>query len=320
MDTPFFDALIDDFGIWQHSDGQNILVEEGYALDDAARGLLVCLALKKHRQAEVLFNYLRLSCQRTGFNGFATNQRKFYQYPASDDATGQVVWAMGYAYSLNFHAQQALAVIDGCRPAIKKFRHLRGTAYALLGAIYVDKDLAKQLADQMLGYFAGASDDWLWPEPVMTYGNGIIPYALLRYGLASSDRQVSQLGLRVCDFVQGKCQMNNRLLAPIGNEGWLPKSALSVPEYSQQPIDSAYMIWAWLAAYQCFGQKKYLALAKKWFGWFEGINIKHEKMYDPLTLKCFDGIDHSGVHGHSGAESNICLLLSLQLLNTKTTI
>ena len=60
MDTPFFDTLIDDFGIWQHTDGQAILRHEGYALDDAARGLLLCLALNRTSQAEVLFDYLRL--------------------------------------------------------------------------------------------------------------------------------------------------------------------------------------------------------------------------------------------------------------------
>jgi hypothetical protein len=320
MDTPFFDTLIDDFGIWQHTDGQAILRHEGYALDDAARGLLLCLALNRTSQAEVLFDYLQKSCREDGFNGFATEQRQFYQYPASDDATGQVVWAMGYAYSLGFRPKQAKAIIDGCLDQITTFGYMRGDAYALLGAIYTDQDLSKRLADKLLELFKDTTDDWLWPEPVMTYGNGIIPYALIRYGSVSGNRSFCQFGLRVCDFVQAKCELNQRLLAPIGNEGWLPKGSTKVPEYSQQPIDAAYMIWAWLAAYQCSGDDKYYQRAKKWQRWFEGDNIKHEKMYDPLSQKCFDGIDHEGVHYHSGAESNICWLLSLALLNKKTTI
>jgi hypothetical protein len=320
MDTPFFDSLIDDFGIWQHTDGQNILTDEGYALDDAARGLLVCLALKKTEQAEVLFEYLRRSCHNTGFYGFATAKHRFFQYPASDDATGQVVWAMGYAYSLGFHAKEAKAVIDGCLPCIMKFEHMRGYAYALLGAIYIDKALAKELVDKLLDFFNKTNSDWLWPESVMTYGNGILPYAFLRYGLVSNNETVSQFGLKVCEFVQKKCELNNRILGPIGNDGWLSRAAHTVPAYSQQPIDAAYMIWAWLAVYELFGQKKHYDLAKKWFCWSEGNNIQHERMFDPITLKCFDGIDKTGVHYHSGAESNICLLLTLNMLDRKTTI
>ena len=49
METPFFDYLIDNFGIWQHSNGQEIYSSKGYALDDAARGLVACLALRQAR-------------------------------------------------------------------------------------------------------------------------------------------------------------------------------------------------------------------------------------------------------------------------------
>jgi hypothetical protein len=154
----------------------------------------------------------------------------------------------------------------------------------------------------------------------MTYGNGIIPYALIRYGLANNNETVSRFGLEVCGFIQRKCELNNRTLGPIGNDGWLPKTANTVPTYSQQPIDAAYMIWAWLAIYELFGQKNYYDLAIKWLRWFEGSNIKHERMFDPISLKCFDGIDKTGVHYHSGAESNICLLLTLYLLDRKITI
>lgn len=320
METPFFDDMIDNFGIWQHTDGHKILISEGYALDDAARGLLVCLSLKKFDKAEILFDYIKKSVHDDGFYGFATSSRKFYQYPASDDATGQVVWAMGYSYSLNFRAKEAKTIIDNCLPSIKKFKHIRGLAYTLLGLIYVDTNLSKILMDKYLQFFRHSDDNWLWPEPVMTYGNGIIAYTLLRYGFVCKDKTVSEFGLKVCNFIESKCGLNNRILAPIGNEGWLPKQSTQVPEYSQQPIDTAYMVWAWLAAFQAFNDDKYYNMAKKWMRWFEGDNIKKERMYEFDTLKCFDGIDRDGVHYHSGAESNICLLLTLHLLDSKNTI
>lgn len=320
MNTPFFDSLIDDYGIWQHTDGQTIYKGEGYALDDAARGLLLCLALQKTKQAEVLFKYIKKSRYNQSFYGFATDKHKLIQYPASEDAIGEVIWSLGFAYSLDFHRKEIKEIIETCWPTIMKFEHMRGYAYALLGTVYFDNDLSKKLADKLLSFFADTDHKWLWPEPVMTYGNGIIPYALLRYGLVSGDKTISQFGLKVCQFLESKCELGGRILGPIGNEGWLAKSATVVPEYSQQPIDAAYMIWAWLAAYQCFGQEKYFVQAKKWQEWFDGHNIKKERMYDPLTLKCYDGIDRGGVHYNSGAESNICLLLSLLMLDLKTTI
>ena len=54
--------------------------------------------------------------------------------------------------------------------------------------------------------------------------------------------------------------------------------------------------------------------------WFDSKNIKLKKMYDPKSLKCFDGIDQAGINYDSGAESNICLLLSLHMLKKHLTI
>ena len=100
----------------------------------------------------------------------------------------------------------------------------------------------------------------------------------------------------------------------------MAKNQLKVPTYSQQPIDAAYMIWAWMAAYQCFEKSIYHQSAKRWLAWFEGKNIKLKKMYDPKSLKCFDGIDKDGINYDSGAESNICWLLSLYIMKNHLTI
>jgi hypothetical protein len=54
--------------------------------------------------------------------------------------------------------------------------------------------------------------------------------------------------------------------------------------------------------------------------WFDGDNITNSPMYDKDSLKCYDGIDKKGINSHSGAESNICLLLSLYMIKNKITI
>lgn len=309
----YIDSLIDDFGIWQHSDETSILLDEGYALDDAARGLLLTLALGNDRQSESLFSYLQKSQTKTGFFGFATPDREFIDGIASDDATGQVVWAAGYAYYKNFSKDEAVKLIEHAVKYLLKTQNMRGFAYAVLGAVYIDKKLADVLYERLKSFFDDTDESWPWPEDKLTYGNGIIPYAFLRYGMVFDDKDAIKQGKQLLDFVEKKCT-TKRLRGPVGNDGWLPRGSKPAPVYSQQPIDAAYMVWAWLAAYEISKNPDDLDKAKAWFDWFEGENVAGEKMYDPVDLRCFDGIDPSGVHHNSGAESNICLLLSKYML------
>lgn len=326
--TPYFDSLIDDFGIWQHSDGTHILRGEGYALDDATRGLVLCLALGRTGQARVLFNYLLQSRKDSDFYGFYNDSRKPIQFPASDDAKGQVIWAMGYAVHKKFEAPAARQLIANVAPSLSAMQSLRGPAYSLLGAVYADKSLAAKLKDTVAGRFAEASDGWFWPEGQLTYANGLMPYALLRYALLFHDKQAAELGRKALEFVERCCTLGGRIRGPIGYDGWFKRGDPHPADDGQQAIDAAYMIWAWIAAYQLSGSEYDLRRARAWMQWFDGSNIAHKRMYDPETMKAYDGInlhatDHhtpDGVNYHSGAESNICLLLSRYVMDTKTTV
>lgn len=327
MITPYFDSLFDDFGIWQHTDGSTPILKEGYALDDATRGLLLCLSLGRTKQATILFNYIVNSRCGDEFYGFATDKRKFITSPASEDAKGQIVWALGYAVSLGFNKNIALDLINGMVPNLLNMESLRGFTYSLLGAIYFDEILAKMLIKELTKRFDNTTNEWPWPEDKLTYGNGIIPYAILRYALLFNDKNATTLGLKILNFLE-LCCTKERIRGPIGNDGWFPKNSLAPAVYSQQPIDSAYMAWAWICAYQLSGDQNDLRNAKLWMLWFEGKNISGSLMYDSETLKAFDGInkigaDHSneyGVNFHSGAETNICFLLSRWMIQTETTI
>lgn len=317
--TPYFDKLIDDFGMWQHTDGKVILREEGYSLDDAARGLLLTLALGHSDQSEILLSYIMKSRSEAGFYGFATADRKFIPNVASSDAVGQVIWAAGYALSKDFHKADAAQLIVETMPYLNKTEYVRGYAYALLGAIYANKELADYYYNKLLKFFDSVHDNWPWPEPILTYGNGIMPYALLRYALVYDNKKAAELGRSILLFLE-ECCTRNRQRGPIGNDGWLPKGAKVVPTYSQQPIDAAYMLWAWLAAYQLSGDIADRESSELWMRWFEGDNVANTKMYDSDDMRCFDGIDSWGVHYNSGAESNICLLLSKYMLQNNITI
>lgn len=327
MNTPYLDSLFDDFGIWQHADGVRPIASEGYALDDATRGLILCLALKRANQADVLFDYILKSKKDNILYGFATDKHEFINSPASEDAIGQIVWAFGYSISINYRKEEAEEFLDILVPSLLSMRSLRGPVYALLGALYFDDILASIIAKDIMKRFEGLPDDWLWPEETITYGNGIVPYAILRYAMIFKDEKAEKLGRKILEFLELICT-NKRVRGPIGNEGWFKKGDLTPPNYKQQPIDSAYMIWAWICAYQISNSPTDLDNANLWMQWFEGINIANRRIYDPKTLKAFNGIDRighpesdeKGVNYHSGAETNICFLLSRWMLETKQTI
>lgn len=327
MKTPYFDSLFDNFGIWQHTDGMKPIATEGYALDDATRGLLLCLALKKTDKADILFNYIVKSRYDNDFYGFATDKREFIPSSASDDAKGQVVWCLGYSASIGYRPLKSEYIIKSLEPTLLEMKSLRGPVYALLGAIYADKQLAKKLYKNISNQFNGLDESWLWPEETITYGNGIIPYAILRYASVFNDKNAAMLGKKILNFLDNICT-KNRIRGPIGNEGWYKKGSLTPATYSQQPIDTAYMIWAWIAAYQLSGKSDDFKNANLWMQWFEGQNIASDIMYDPKTMKAFDGIDpidindkdSNGINRHSGAETNICFLMSIWMLKYQKTI
>ena len=318
ISSDFFDSLIDDFGIWQHTDGHTPHGIHGYALDDAARGLVACLALGKLDQAEVLFSYLLQSRTRTEFYGFARMDHSFFANPASDDAKAQVVWAYGHALAYDFRAPEAASELAIIQPTIAAMPSLRGPAYALLGASYYDRDWASALAAQVAGRFTDLQADWFWPESRMTYALGILPYCLLRYEIVTHDSQYHELARRILAFVE-HVSTNDRPLGPVGNDGWYHKGVLVAPNYSQQPIDAAYMIWAHMAAYQLSFDRRDLDRARRWMAWFDGDNIAGIRLWNPLNNQCYDGIDPFGINTDSGAETNICYLLSRWAIATQTT-
>jgi hypothetical protein len=75
------------------------------------------------------------------------------------------------------------------------------------------------------------------------------------------------------------------------------------------------MIFACLEASVITGDSAYKLKAGEISGWYFGRNPVGIKMYDPLTGRCFDGINsETDVNLNSGAESTIEALLSIQML------
>jgi len=308
-------SLIDDFGIWQHAVANTPLPEEGYALDDATRGFILCLLEGRTDEAGVLLRYIAASCREGQWYGFAASDRTFIKAPASDDAVGQVIWAAGLAINRGFEPDLARQVYDRAKTTLVSTDQVafRGTAYALLGAIYVEPDWSHRLAGELQQCLASTKPEWPWPDELLTYAKMIVPYALLRYGHRFNNEAAIKQGSLTLDFIQGVCE-SYQPMGPVGNNGWYKLGDKLPARFDQQPIDGAYAVWAHLARYEITGKTSDLDSAQAWIDWFHGSNVAGLPLGNPETGQCYDGIsgsDNIRISRNSGAESNICYALSL---------
>jgi hypothetical protein len=312
-------ALTDDFGILQHTLNGKPRHDRGYALDDATRGLLLYLLADDTERASVLHRYIEASYKEEQWYGFATYKHDFIMAPASEDAIGQVAWAMGLAQDRGFEIERSQTIFNQAKASLRSPHYLRGSAYALLGAIYVDHEWATQLATTIKQRFAATTPDWPWPETTLTYANAIIPLALLRYGRLCNDPEAIELGRRLLTWIDQICNLNTPA-GPIGSQGWFEAGMERPAQFGQQPIDVAYMIWAYLALYEIDHAETSLDQAESWLSWFYGNNIADKIIGDRTTGLCFDGIDGPDrlrVSRESGAESRVCFALTLRSLEQR---
>jgi len=74
------------------------------------------------------------------------------------------------------------------------------------------------------------------------------------------------------------------------------------------------MVWACIAAYFNTDNVKYLHRAEEIASWLVGNNIAGQKMFDPYSGRCYDGIiSPSEINLNSGAESTVEALLTMQV-------
>lgn len=317
--TPFFDQLIDDFGIWQHTNGASIVRENGYSLASAAKALIFCLNQNKINQCEVLFSYIRNSKTQVGFSGFAKEDRSYVDTPATGEVLGQVIWCSGYSISKSYHINEMAQLVVDVSVELDKTQSMVGYAYGLLGAVYISRDLAEHYYSKLHAFFENVDEFWPWPDPILGANGGVVAYAFLRYGLISNNQDSVNIGQKILDFLEERCTYE-RQRGPIGTDGWLNRGASQVPLFSQIPSEAAGMIWAWIASYQSSANHNFKDHAGFWMNWFEGENIIRAKMYNPEDLRCYDSIEEWGINYNSSSESNTCFLLSKVMLDQTITI
>jgi hypothetical protein len=140
-------------------------------------------------------------------------------------------------------------------------------------------------------------------------------YALLKAGKVIGDREMIQAAMR---------EITSFYPSLLVGGGWehfyLRKSGSSLSMYDIKQLPQiAYgkrpAIWACTKAVEMGGDSTILKTAVDLGNWFFGDNPASRVMYDPMTGRCFDGINSTtDVNQNAGAESTIEALLAMQAL------
>jgi hypothetical protein len=241
------------------------------------------------------------------------------------DSNGRAIWALGYLLSIqsilpnelveNATKTMQLALVNVCKihsPRAMAFI-IKGIYYSQLENPILDAELlVKHLADKLVQIYKHEKDEnWQWFESYLTYGNSILPEAMLCAFLVTNDENYKLIAKTTFDFLLSKIYKKNRIKV-ISNKGWLHNTNQIVEEQigGEQPIDVAYTILALSKFYDVFHQKEYLNKMEIAFDWFLGNNHLHQIIYNPCTGGCYDGLEDTYINLNQGAESTVSYLMA----------
>ncbi len=308
-------------------------LDSGYTIDDNARALI---AVSKHYQltADVtdlglIETYLKfiISCQQENgsFLNYVDVNGRFMDKNLDEnleDANGRAIWALGEFTSFNelFDVHFIKMAEHSLNKSLANITHLRSPraiAFAMKGLYHYNitkkefriKQLIIKLADDLVSKYRGVSDaKWSWFEDYLTYGNSVLPQAMLYAYLATGNEVFKNVARSSFDFLISIIFKKDQIKV-ISNQGWHVKGK-SANKFGEQPIDVAYTVMALDLFYDTFNDKNYLDKITVAFNWFLGKNHLHQIIYNPCTGGCYDGLEENHVNLNQGAESTVSYLLS----------
>jgi hypothetical protein len=242
-----------------------------------------------------------------------------------EDSNGRAIWALGYVVSIQHLlpstlANQAASIMNLALPYACTIRSTRAMAFVIKGIYYCNLSapsignlsLTRKIANRLVQMYKHESEpNWLWFESYLTYGNSILPEALLCAWLTTGDHTYKAIALASFEFLLSKTFSNNAIHV-VSNRGWLPKkhtAPVSAPG-GEQPIDVAYTIIALKKFYHVFKNDSYKQKMQTAFNWFLGNNHLKQIIYNPCTGGCYDGLEENYVNLNQGAESTVSYLMA----------
>jgi glycosyltransferase involved in cell wall biosynthesis len=325
--------LTDEVGILQHARFRVPNRAHGYCTDDNARALVVALMGQSQVTAAkdlATLAYRYMAFIQHAFNEVSGRFRNFMSYDrvwaeevGSEDSHGRAVWALGRAVLLSSTDELTGAVLElfeRALPAVWDMRSPRALGFCLLGAAaYLERfagasdvrRLRACLADRLFTSFRErATDEWPWPEEVVTYANGLLPEALIVSGRQLERTDLIEQGLRSLRWLTERQTDPKGHFVPIGNRGWLARGGIQA-RFDQQPIEAQHMCEAYLAAHDATGEQFWISAARRSLEWFLGRNDLRQPLSDLRSGGCRDGLMADGANQNQGAESTLAWLHTL---------
>ena len=308
-------------------------IESGYTIDDNARALVaMCMHYERTGNKDDLWylkTYLQFlaDCQQPegNFLNYVDKNRAFTKqnYETNlEDSNGRSIWALGFLISQKDilpkeMITKAEAVMKKALLRFEKIHSTRAMAFAIKGLYHyhsVDPSPSRillmwTLADRLVQMYRHESDsEWNWYESYLTYGNSILPEALLCAWKCTGNFIYKNIAQRSFEFLLERTFEAGRIKV-VSNQSWALKGE-PVAQFGEQPIDVAYTILALRTFYEEFGDEAYLQKMQTAFNWFLGDNHLNQIIYNPCTGGCYDGLEETCVNLNQGAESTVSYLMS----------
>lgn len=322
------------FGVVQFCKINTPDYSSGYTLDDNARALIaVCMNQeRKQNNSNIILiaKYLHFidSCQKENgqfFNYLDNNGLEHEQNDRENlqDSNGRAILALAtVVYHQTILTEnisfQAELILKKAIPTIEEMDSPRAIAFCIKGLYFYSfhsnsapiLDLIAKLGSNLSKkYYTEKEEEWEWFEDSLTYGNSILPEALLYADLSSKNSHFRAIAKKTFDFLLDHLFMDGTIKV-ITNNGWLQKGEIRNMDGGEQPIDVAYTIQSLQLFYLVFREEHYREKMETAFSWFLGNNHLKQMLYNPKTTGCHDGLEKYNINLNQGAESTICYLIA----------
>ncbi|RBL93705.1 glycosyltransferase [Chitinophaga flava] len=334
------DRMTDEFGMLQFARHDVPDPAYGYTLDDNARALIaMCMYITEIKSSSFTITLLRKYIDFIGYCQKASG--KFLNYVDKDggfttqnddvnleDANGRAIWALGFTLAnhrtLPFDVVQD--VISLFRPGLRWVDSLtspRAMAFAMKGLYYSLQYRASEqavtlldtLAARLQGYYVlEADEEWKWFEASLTYGNAVLPEAMMMAFEVTGNHNYRKTAEESLTFLCSKT-FTDSYMKVISNKTWYHKNTPPNNEPGgEQSIEVAYTMLAMDTFYNITKNQLYLEKMRVAFSWYLGNNHLKQLIYNPLTYGCYDGLERYNVNQNQGAESTVCYLIARLLM------
>ena len=222
VERTHLEVLTDDIGIMQHAAGSTPDPDHGYCVDDVARALQVdllharrlgwaAIGPRAHLNLRFLIDAFDVTSGR--FCNFRRVDGSWLDETASEDCQGRAMHALGDAVAAapeTAFVEAAMGLFERALPATRDISALRAVssmALACQAAIRGGSRGAVELtfglmADRLWSAFEpGVATEWPWPEPVVTYENGLPVRALIVAGQHHGEPLMVQAGVGALEWL-----------------------------------------------------------------------------------------------------------------------